>query len=182
MARFVVLVDRVDGAFDPAAEEFTTITSEQLPIPQSRWFHFKYTIVELNTAVKPYAAAYLGAHWPIDKLIYLDPDIKLYGSLRGIEEALDSANIVLTPHLLAPLVDDGKTPGDLEIMRSGAYNLGFIGLRVNTATREFIEWWQRRLYDHCYIDFAKGLFTDQKWIDLVPCAFPGVISGTEPPV
>jgi hypothetical protein len=174
MARFVILVDRVDGVFEPEAEDFTIVTSDLLPIPRSRWFHFKYNVLELNTAVKPFAIEHLSSTWPINKLFYLDPDIRLYSPLSALEKTLDTSNIILTPHLLAPIADDGEVPGDFEIARAGAYNLGFIGLKINAATNEFVKWWERKLYDGCYIDFHRGLFTDQKWIDLVPGAFPGV--------
>jgi glycosyltransferase involved in cell wall biosynthesis len=174
MARFVVLADQVDGAFDPGGEDFTVILSDELPIPGSRWFHFKYTVLELCTAIKPYAIEYLADRHNIDKLFYIDPDIKLYGSIEPVEEALDSADIIITPHLLSPVEDDGKIPGDLEILQSGAYNLGFLGVRINANTKAFLKWWQRKLYDHCYIEFNKGLFTDQKWMELVPGMFPNV--------
>src|SRR5215468_6743377 len=57
--RFVILVDRTDGYFDPGRENFDVLLSGDLPIPHSRWFHFKYSILELSTAVKPYAFEYL---------------------------------------------------------------------------------------------------------------------------
>src|SRR5205807_1871850 len=39
-------------------------------------------------------------------------------------------------------------------------------------TAAFLRWWEERLEDDCRIDVAHGLFTDQKWIDLVPGLFP----------
>jgi hypothetical protein len=41
------------GFFDPTAEGFEIVASSELPIADGRWFHFKYTILELHTAVKP---------------------------------------------------------------------------------------------------------------------------------
>ena len=43
--RLVILVDSSDGHFDPEEESFETISSATLPIPQSRWFHFKYSVL-----------------------------------------------------------------------------------------------------------------------------------------
>ena len=68
--------------------------SSYLPIPRSRWFHFKYSIVELSTAVKPYAFEYLFRSQAVDRIIYLDPDIKIYSGLHKIIAALDTADIV----------------------------------------------------------------------------------------
>jgi hypothetical protein len=57
-------------------------------------------------------------------------------------------------------------------MISGAYNLGFIALRRSEESLRFLRWWEERLEDGCRIDVPNGLFTDQKWIDLVPGLFP----------
>lgn len=171
--RIVVLVDRTDGYLDPAREDFQVILSEDLEIPESRWFHFKYTILELSTAVKPYAAEYIFDHFRVDRLFYFDPDIHIYSRLDPLIAALDQHSIVLTPHLTAP-IDDDRRPADLDILRSGCYNLGFIGLRRCEETTRFLKWWQNKLFDHCVVDLAKGLFVDQRWIDLAPGMFAGV--------
>ena len=171
--RFVILVDRVDGYFDPAAEDFEIVLSSDLPIPRSRWFHFKYSVMELSTAVKPYAFEYLfGAHG-FDRIVYLDPDIELYWPLDKVVSALDTANIALTPHLTGAL-DDDRRPSEIDILRAGAYNLGFIGISRTPESSAFLAWWQQRLYDHCVVDLPRGLFVDQRWVDLVPGLFEGV--------
>ena len=51
---FVLLVDRVDGYFQAENEKFHLVGLKELNIPDLESFCFKYTIVELNTAVKPY--------------------------------------------------------------------------------------------------------------------------------
>ena len=171
--RIVILVDRPAGLFDPAHEDFETILSESLPIPDSAWFHFKYTILELSTAVKPFALEYILEHYGVDQVLFFDPDIVIYGDLQVLMRALDDSSIILTPHLTSPLTDEYR-PTDLEILRSGAYNLGFIGIRRCSETARFLQWWKTRLYDHCVVDLSKGLFVDQRWIDLVPGMFGGV--------
>jgi len=54
------------------------------------------------------------------------------------------------------------------------YNLGFLAVRGSDVGRAFAEWWSQRLYFFCRDEWQSGLFTDQKWIDLVPALFPGV--------
>ena len=111
-----------------------------------------------------------------ERVIYFDPDIKVYGSVAPILARLDGAQIVLTPHLTDCLGDDGKHPSELAILQSGTYNLGFIALRRTEATRRFVSWWQSKLLRDCVVDIPRGLFTDQKWIDLVPGMFVGQLS------
>ncbi len=171
--RFVILTDQIDGYFQPQAEDFEIILSRDLRIPRSRWFHFKYTILELSTAVKPYAFQYLFERQRLDRILYLDPDIHIYSPMSRAAEMLESANIVLTPHLTGWL-DDDKRPAEIDILRSGTYNLGFIGIAQSRESASFLEWWKQRLYDHCIVDLARGLFVDQKWVDLAPGMFEGV--------
>src|SRR5882724_4348532 len=97
---------------------------------------FQYTILELNTAVKPYFLSHLLDKYGIGKLIYLDPDIFLTGELRAVGRLLDEYSIVLTPHLTVPIEDAAK-PTELDILREGAYNLGFLAMAATATTRRF---------------------------------------------
>ncbi len=172
--RVVILADQVDGYFDSNAEDFEILLSTDLPIPHSRWFHFKYTITELNTAVKPYAFEYLFERYDLDRIVYLDPDIRIYSRMERLTAAFDQgANVLLTPHLTGAL-DDDKRPSEIDILRTGTYNLGFIAVARGRESMAFLAWWQQRLYDHCVVDLPRGLFVDQRWVDLVPGLFEGV--------
>jgi glycosyltransferase involved in cell wall biosynthesis len=171
--RIVILVDRIDGYFDPGKEPFDIVLSEELDIPKARWFHFKYPILELSTAVKPYALDLLLDRYELDKIIYLDPDIKVYASLKPLLDMLDEYSMVLTPHLTDPL-DDGFHPSELDILRCGTFNLGFIALSAGLETHRFLEWWRKKLYDLCVVDLPRGIFVDQRWMDLAPSLFSGV--------
>jgi glycosyltransferase involved in cell wall biosynthesis len=171
--RIVILVDRPDGFFEPAHEDFDIVLSESLPIQDSAWFHFKYTLLELSTAVKPFALEYILERYAVDQVLYFDPDIAIYSDLSVLVTALGDSSIVLTPHLTSPLIDE-RRPTDLDILRSGSYNLGFIGVKRCSEAARFLQWWKTRLYDQCVVDLPKGLFVDQRWIDLVPGMFSGV--------
>jgi glycosyltransferase involved in cell wall biosynthesis len=173
LLRIVILVDRIDGYFDPTKESFEVVLSEELDIPKARWFHFKYPVLELSTAVKPYALGLLLERYKLDKIIYLDPDIKVYASLGPLLDTLDQYSIVLTPHVIDPL-DDGFHPSELDILRVGTYNLGFIGLLSGPETNRFLDWWREKLYDLCVIDLPRGIFVDQRWMDLAPSLFSRV--------
>ena len=140
--RFVVVCDEPMAASDPR-DAFTEIPVRDLGLPQFDRFTFQYTILELNTAIKPWVFAALFARG-YERVVYFDPDIKLYGSIAPVLAHLDRAQIVLTPHLTDRL-DDGRHPTELSILQSGTYNLGFIALRQTEETRRFVEWWQAKL-------------------------------------
>ncbi len=172
--RVVLVVDEIQGHFDPHGEQFEVLELGRLGLPHERQFLFRYTILELNTAVKPWLLEWLFRERHADRVIYLDPDIRVYSPLAELQEAFDGgANIVLTPHLTGPL-DDGCKPTEIDIILSGSWNLGFLGLASADATRDFLRWWQSKLEFDCVVDHASGRFVDQKWIELVPGMFPGV--------
>ena len=176
---FVLLVDRPDAYYDPDKEPFTTILAEDIGIPNFWMMTFRYTILELNTAVKPFFLEYLFKNYDYDKICYFDPDIYFYQPVDEIWEKLNTYHIVLTPHLLGPL-DDEFRPNEISILQSGTYNLGFIGLSRHPEVDEFLTWWQGKLAKYCVVDIEKGLFVDQKWIDLVPGRFSGVYIDQDP--
>jgi len=170
---FVLVVDEPTSAIDYSTERFQVVFADELEIPRFRHFAFKYSLLELNTAVKPYFLEYLHRVRGKKAVLYFDPDIKVLGPLTPLFDALEQSNLLLTPHLLEPLEDDFR-PSERNILMSGVYNLGFLGLGFNDRTLGFLDWWQRRLYSYCLHRISDGLFVDQRWMDLAPCLVPDV--------
>lgn len=170
--RVVAICDAVDGLVSPDAD-VELVGVEALGIPGLDRMATYYTILELNTAIKPSVFQWLLRDAGLDKVVYFDPDIELFSSGRALVERLDSAEVVLTPHLLAPL-DDDRHPSDLQILQSGTYNLGFLALRRSAQTQRLLQWWAAKLVRDCVVDIPRGLFTDQKWMDLIPGFFEHV--------
>ncbi|HSR53041.1 MAG TPA: glycosyltransferase [Acidobacteriota bacterium] len=175
LARFVVLLDgRADEAGLDLPADFETIGLERLRLPSPKRFLFRYNLLEMSTAVKPWAFENLLADEGFDQVVYLDPDIHCYQPMTEAFNRLDAGEMmVLTPHLTGRL-DDERHPGELQILQSGAFNLGFLALARQAAASEFVDWWKGKLERHCTVDIRQGLFVDQKWIDLVPGLFPGI--------
>jgi hypothetical protein len=91
--------------------------------------------------------------------------------LENLYQALNQYDFILTPHLDTDYPDDGLLPDDAHIMKSGIFNLGFIGLRNSQKTASFLEWWKQKLYNKCVIDHANGYFVDQKFMDIAITLF-----------
>src|SRR5439155_18703038 len=170
-ARVYVLV--VDGLPDgcDAGKGVSVIGPEELNLPFFSELCFKYDVTELSTAVKPALLSLLLNRYNEEQVIYLDPDILVMRRFDELIACLPTADIVLIPHLLKPIPQDGFRPTEQDILIAGAYNLGFIAVRKCQTTQEFLAWWQMRLKDGCFVDVPHGLMTDQKWIDLVPGLF-----------
>lgn len=171
-ARFYVLV--VDGLPEgvEAGPGLEIVDAQALDLPTFPALCFKYDVVELSTAVKPAFLSYLLERE--EAVVYLDPDILVLRPFVELRRMLRSIPVVLTPHILSPIPLDGLRPNETDMLISGAYNLGFVAMRRSVDTGSLLSWWGSRLEDGCRIDVPNGLFTDQKWIDLVPGYFESV--------
>src|ERR1700710_189938 len=153
----VLIVDRPQPGHRYEDEPFAVVFADQLGLPTFPQFVFRYSIVELNTAVKPHFLLHLHRALGWDRVCYFDPDILVLGDLSELYGLLDRAAAGLTPHLTAP-IEDHAVPNEREILLSGIYNLGFLGVAFNERTLPFLAWWARRLYRECLHEVERGLF------------------------
>jgi hypothetical protein len=153
---------------------FTPVMLHEIGLEDIRSEGMKYDILELNTNVKPTFMKYLIQAFDLETLIYLDPDIFVYSPLTPVFEALNGrTSAILTPHMTTP-VDDGKLPGEQEMLYNGTYNLGFVAVRRCEESWRLLSWWERRCLDLGFSEGRTGLFVDQKWMNLAPGMFEQV--------
>lgn len=176
---FVLLVDTNNGYFNPFTEPFELIQVTDLGLPELSAMIARYDIRELCTAVKPAFLAYLLARFDLPHILYLDPDICCYGSLKGVVTQLETSRAVLTPHLLGPL-DETGLPNEFSILLAGTYNLGFIGLRRDVQVDRFLRWWQERLVHYAHLKPHEWQHFDQKWVDFLPGFVDDVVISRHP--
>ena len=163
-----LIIDDFEGFIDPEQEPFRVLTpadigcGEEFPGMAAR-----YTVLELSTAVKPWLLRHLmdQSGGPVT---YLDPDIKVYGSLELLEQLAADHGVVLIPHNTVPLPHDGHRPRQVDVMIAGIYNLGHLSIAPRPEIDALIEWWADRLRRDCRVDPIWGYFVDQRWFDLVP--------------
>ncbi len=163
---YTILVDECDRHYSGTDEPFTLIQCKDLPLPARDYFIYQYDIMELNTAVKPFTFQHM-FDIGYSQVIYFDPDIYIFSQMSEIIPANDNVEAILIPHLTSPYCDS-LHPNDLDILRSGTYNLGFLSLNKTCRTRRFLDWWCEKLFTDCVVDIENGLFVDQKWMDLAP--------------
>lgn len=161
-------LSEVDHGFD------RVLWARDLPIDSLQGWIYRHNVIELCTAVKGFFLQTIldqGA----DLAFYIDPDIAVFNDLTVAVDALATSDIVLTPHLTEA---EQKTRNMWENERSallhGVYNLGFLGVRNSTTGRQFASWWKQRLEAYCFEAVTEGIYTDQRWCDLVPALFDGV--------
>ena len=171
---FVLLYsDDLPSDFNLSNEPFDELLMiDELGIENWKGWGFKHSIVELCTAVKGTAGENLASRPNNDKIMYLDPDIKVFSSLEALSDKLDTYDILLTPHLLSMEESDTAIQdNEISTLKHGIYNLGFFAAKTSGQGLEFIQWWAARLRKYCFDDIPNGLFTDQKWCDLAPAFF-----------
>ncbi|WP_192842561.1 hypothetical protein [Algoriphagus sanaruensis] len=175
------LVDRIHPEIDYSAwcgVEF--LPCFDLGYPEFETMLAEYNIIEFNTAVKPFYFEYLFHNHPeVNCIYYIDPDILFYQSPELLDsEWTSEASIQLTPNLLR--LPEHLVRGELASLKHGYNNLGYIGMQRSAETDRIIQWWKDRLTTHCKLDKCRGIFVDQKWMDLAPLFFKGIISVKHP--
>ena len=171
---YIVLCDKMNEKVDYSIFHANFIEADKLGIENFKWMTSYYDIVELNTAIKPFAFKYLIKKESPQYIHYLDPDIRTFASLNIIEDELGDHSILLTPHSLSPIPFDGKIPTDNIFLNFGIYNLGFLGIKVDNESQRMIDWWSDFLSEHCINDPRTGFFVDQLPMELVPLYFNNV--------
>ena len=172
----------IDDAILRLRNEHATTKSIFEAISKSVFYRLaiRYSILELSTAVKPYIFKYYMQTEKQEKVVYLDPDLYFcQGIDLIIHNALAEHDYILTPHAFSPLPDDNNHPNDLDLLKSGTFNLGFIAIKNTQSSNALISWWLHHLSENCWANPATGVFTDQKWINLAITYWPNFKSLSE---
>lgn len=171
----IFLVDRLSEEVDYSFfAPYELIPVEEIGINGFDEMVFKYSILELNTAIKPFCFRFLfSRNAAVEAIIYLDPDILVCQPFTELDELLRAYNIILTPHWFTPMYDD-CLPSEHGAHNGGLYNLGFIGVKRSEESQKFLDWWMIKLTNFCFVDVEKGMFVDQIWLNYAPLYYDKV--------
>ncbi len=167
---YVLLVDRLDGAFDPAREPFKLVQLEDLPdqtgISQMKFY---YSLFEFCCSMKPRLQEYMMERTDLNRWIFLDADIRIFSGFNSVEPYFENADLLLNPHCLTPLPENPISHFDQEacIAIAGLYNAAFMGFKRGDTSKTFISWWKKRLQFHSRL----YNFYEQRWLNFVPLFF-----------
>lgn len=168
-----VLVDTLDTDLSseaPDIDEFL-VAGEDLIDGFQTWI-FEHTVVEACTGVKGPALHHLITSGKFRTVTYLDPDTYCYSRLSELFDDDRRASVLLTPHLTAPALSDRTIQAnELSALRHGTFNLGFVSVVSDQDGEEFAAWWRDRTEHYSFDEIEKGIFTDQRWVDLAPSYF-----------
>lgn len=133
-------------------------------------------INELATTIKPFALEHL-LQLEFQDVFYFDPDIFIYNKNFIYDLICSDHSIAVTPH---SLVAEKTFQEELKRIEYGIFNLGFLYVKNDIAGGKLAEWWKDRCKYDCYEDISIGIWTDQKFFDVVPCLFPNVLILRDP--
>jgi tetratricopeptide (TPR) repeat protein len=168
---YLLVVDSDDAGLIP---EGTTLVRLSDVIEPSVWQEMvgRYNILELCCALKSFLMRFL-AKTVGCPIIYMDADTYALGPLDALLPDRPDFSVFLTPHLLHPFSGDLHAE-EIGMLCVGVYNGGMLGVGLGEDGIRFLDWWLDRVSRYAYDSREQGVFTDQKWLDLVPCFFKGV--------
>ena len=125
---------------------------------------------KLRWALKPVFLKYLLKE--SNAMVYVDNDIYFYNNPKILFDFLDTNSILLTPHFYDS--NPNKNQNWLEAnFKVGLYNAGFMGVNKNAINA--LQWWSECCLYNIKKSYWRGLFDDQKYLDLVPILYDDVM-------
>ncbi len=111
-----------------------------------------------------------------DEIWFVGADTQTYAPITGCFPP--GYSMVITPHILKPLPNDGKAPSLTQIRLMGIYNSGVWALRA--GAKPFIEWWLTQTLALGGMNPEKGVSADQGWLEYAPCFMDDVYISRDP--
>ncbi len=134
----------------------------------------RYTPTEFVGATKPSLIRAMIEQQPeCRQVVYLDPNAFPYQPFSQILNELESAQMLLTPHLTAPPAD-AFFPDEKYLQNIGLFSADFLALRRSPETDRMLLWWEDRVQTRAQIDFCDSLCLDQIWLMHLPALFDKV--------
>ena len=124
---------------------------------------------KLRWCLKPVFMKFLLQHGDVDKIIYTDNDIFFYSAFDFLFDALNENSFLLTPHYYKHTPHENQNWLEANF-RVGLYNAGFAG--ANRKALQTLQWWADCCLYRCEKNWWRGLFDDQKYLDLIPIIDP----------
>ena len=115
----------------------------------------------------------LRRHPDIPAIIYLDADLWFFANLNEIHQEWAAGSLYLTRQDVPRCLREREE-------RYGRYNVGILGFRNNATALACLDWWRERCLEWCKNVPEPGLYADQKYLDVWPERFRGVVVSNHP--
>jgi lipopolysaccharide biosynthesis glycosyltransferase len=165
----VLLIDSNDSSKTPDNVTVYKINEINSSIGKQIVSKYRNNLDKLRWALKPIFLTLLVSQH--DKVIYLDNDIFVFSNPAFLFDELDTNNLLLTPHNYSsnPMSNQNWFEANFRV---GLYNAGFIAASKRSIAA--LHWWANCCLYNIKKSFWRGLFDDQKYLDLLPVLFDEV--------
>jgi hypothetical protein len=165
-ARLVAVV--VDGGTADALDHIELLTPADIGVDAAE-LHRRALLYDTQGVVSSLRWWLLSHLLDEAPVLLLDADMLVLARLDDLWELAAGAGVLLSPHALTPLPGrPGHWPEE-ELLRSGTFSGGFVG--VGPAAGPFLDWMIERTARDCVRAPERGLLYGQTWLDLVPALF-----------
>ena len=137
----------------------------------------RMNLFEWACASKPRLLQFLLDNSGASLAVYADSDMEFFTPPDSICAATGS--IILTPNVSA-IKECESAAWERSHLPYGTFNGGFLAVRNTAEGRSFLNWWDERITRYCCTEPWLDIFSDQRWLDLVPGLFPGVVIDRSP--
>jgi glycosyltransferase involved in cell wall biosynthesis len=161
---FLLLVDG-DKHDAPAFDEGQVVFLSDLRLHHAGWYAAKFTASEFSNALKPAFLRYLSGF--VERVVYLDSDIAVFSSLTEMIDLMEVSDLVLIPHMLAPLPRPEQFwthPTRADVFHSGLVNAGCFAINLSRA-HEFLTFWEEANFAPGAFYEGAGYQTDQQHLN-----------------
>lgn len=125
------------------------------------------TADQLRWCLKPVLISHL-LRSTASRVIYCDADMCFFGDPAPLLAPLGSSGVVLTPHWRPSLPLVSERSFCLNFL-DGLYNAGCVA--ADRSGLPAMDWWISACLFACERDHARGLYDDQRYLDLMPVYF-----------
>ena len=101
-------------------------------------------------------------------VIYLDSDLFFFDDPSLVLDALGDGSVGIIEHKYPARVAD-------RLAKYGRYNVGWVGIRCDSAGRACLDWWAASTLDWCFDKPEGGKYADQGYLDQFPSRFTDVV-------
>ena len=113
-------------------------------------------------------------------MLFFKQETLICSSARRLYDHLHEQPILLAPHLVTPRSGPDAIEVERMVLRTGAFNVGVLGVAEDPRAREFLDWWCSRVAHDSALAVERGVHYEQRWLTLVPSLLEGVRIDRDP--